>query len=166
MWVYTLSMQYQVPQNITLEDKIVGSLTIIQFTIVVLGGGLSFFVGTSPTLPAPLNEMFGGVLALCTLVLALGKFNDQPMYRFLRHIISFVIAPKVRVWHKGGGEITLVKPNLQVAKEQTVHTVKKISKQDIARLAVVLDSRGSQGVMPQVHKVPQPAVPTSKPTNG
>ena len=144
-----MCMQYQVPQNISMEDRIIGPLTTIQFTIVVLGGGLAFIVGTTSILPDPFNKASGITLAVITLILALGKFNDQPMYRFFRHIFAFLFSPKIRVWHKQGVEVPLIKVNPQVAEKKASRTVKNVSKQEIARLAVVLDSRGTQGVLPK-----------------
>ena len=144
-------MQFQVPQNITMEDHIIGSLTAIQFAIVVLGGLGSFMLFTSVSLPSPLNQVAGGGLAVVTVVMALGKFNDQPLYRFFRHFVAYLTSPKVRVWHKKGGtEISLVRPNPSTASQQVVHTVKRVTKQDIARLAAVLDSRGTVGAAPKI----------------
>ena len=160
-------MQFQVPQNITMEDHIIGPLTAIQFAIVVLGGLGAFIVFTSNDLPSPVNEILGGTIGVVTVVMALGKYNDQPLYRFFRHIVSYVTAPKVRVWHKREGtEVSLVRPNPSGAGQQVVHTVKKVSRQDIARLAVVLDSRGSVGAAPKIEIstetkiVPPPVPPT------
>jgi len=157
-------MQFQVPQNITMEDRIIGSLTPIQFAIVVLGGLASFIIFTNQSLPSPLNLILGGGLGIVTIIMALGKFNDQPMYRFFRHIVAFVMAPKVRVWHKkGGAEVRLVRPNPAAKQTQAVHTVKKVSRQDIAKLAVLLDSRGTIGAPPKVDikKVVKPIGPVN-----
>ena len=142
-------MQFQVPQNIAMEDRIVGPLTLIQFVIVVVGGGISFFFINLTGLPTWFSRGVGGFFALLTLVIAMGKFNDQPLYKFFRFIIAYVVTPKTRIWHKGGSEINLIKPSQHAVKNQTHHATKKVSKEDLARLAVVLDSRGQSGVVPQ-----------------
>jgi len=154
-------MQFQVPQNIAMEDRIVGSLTPIQFGIVVLGGGFAFFVFTSTSLPSPINQAGGLLLAFFTLIMALGKYNDQPMYRFIRYIISFIFTPKIRIWHKSGFEAPLIRPNPNIVHKEQTHTVKNISREDIARLAVVLDSRGADGRKPKI-TIPAPTKPTGK----
>jgi hypothetical protein len=153
-------MQFQVPQNITMEDRIVGSLTAIQFGILVLGGGFSFFVFSSLTIPSPINRGLGLLMGAATIILALGKFNDQPLYRFGKFIITFITTPKIRVWHKSTHEAPLVKPNPYHPQMESVHAVKNISKEDIARLAVVLDSRGTEGVSPTIHTLPPKQAPT------
>ena len=146
-------MQFQVPQNIAIEDKIVGSLTAIQFGIVVIGWGASFLVFTSSSLPSPINQIIGGGMALFTAALAVGKFNDQPLYKFIRHIIFFLIKPRIRVWHKSGLEKSLISRSEQVTTQKKTTQTKRVSKQDIASLAVLLDSRGKNGTL---SKTPKP----------
>lgn len=142
-------MQFQVPQNIAMEDRIMGPLTAIQFGIVILGGGITFIIYTSTTIPAPLN-LFGALfMGMLTVVLALGKYNDQPMYRFIRFILAFIASPKVRIWRKLGVEGNLVKEAPAVEKKQ--HSAsKRITRQDIANLSSIIDSRGQIGTLPRV----------------
>ena len=141
-------MQFQVPQNIAMEDKIVGPLSAIQFGIAVIGGMTSFFVFNSPLLPSIIAQGVGLMLGLLTLVLSVGRFNDQPMYRFSRHIIYFLVRPKVRIWHKGGVETSLIRASKPKETGQQHHTGRSVSRTDIAKLALLLDSRGSAGSVP------------------
>ncbi|MEI6478484.1 MAG: PrgI family protein [bacterium] len=145
-------MQFRVPQNIAMEDRIVGPLSPIQFGIVVIGGGISFFVYSSHSIPSPLNVFFGIMLGLFTIVMAVGKFNGFPMYHFIRFLIAFLIKPKVRIWHKEGAEVKLIKADTIKPEENHHHATKNISKADIARLAEVLDSHGKRGLVPQIKK--------------
>jgi hypothetical protein len=147
---YNGTMQFRVPQNIDMEDRIVGPLTAIQFGIMVIGGGTAFLVFTSTSIPSPLNSIFGSFLALLTLVLSIGKFNDQPMYRVGGSIVGFIIKPKVRIWHKDSSEVKLIKPVHQSLSQERNSIVKKVTKDDISRLALVLDSRGNSGVVPKI----------------
>jgi hypothetical protein len=141
-------MQFQVPQNITMEDRIVGPLTIIQFVIVVVGGGMAFFLFNLTSLPNIVSRGGAGVIALITAIIAIGKFNDQPMYRFFKYIIAYVVTPKTRVWHKNGGEVQLISRSEHKDDGSKLHAPKRVSQADIARLATVLDSRGAQGSIP------------------
>lgn len=145
---YNTGMQFRVPQNIAMEDRIIGPLTAIQFAILVLGGMGSFLVFTSTTIPAPINQFTGGIGIFLTIILALGKFNGQPMYKFARYIVSFIVSPKIRVWHKGGVETPLIKPSQKKDAGDHRATRKSISKSQIAGLAAVVDSRGQYGVVP------------------
>lgn len=135
-----------------MEDRIVGPLSPIQFGIVVIGGGISFYVLQAPYIPPPLNTGGAIIGAILTLTLAIGKFNDQPMYRFIRFFISFIVRPRVRIWHKQGGEVILIKPGVDTKAEKKAHPPKQVSKNDIARLATVLDSRGTVGVAPKIEQ--------------
>jgi hypothetical protein len=143
-------MQFQVPQNIMMEDRIVGPLTIIQFLIVVIGGGIAFFVLNQTSLPTIISRGGAGGIALLTVILAIGKFNDQPMYRFFKYILAYIFAPKTRVWHKNGGEVMLIKQSEHRKDESHLHAPKRVSSEDIAQLATVLDSRGRVGSTPRV----------------
>ena len=126
-----------------MEDRIAGPLTVVQFSILVVGGGLAFLF-LNILIINPINKILAGIVAFITVILAIGRFNDQPMYRFFKFIILFIMAPRVRVWHKAGGDnIALVKPSQNKKHQDTTQVVKHVSKADIARLAAVLDSRGS-----------------------
>lgn len=142
-------MQFRVPQNIAMEDRIAGPLTAIQFGILVVGGLLSFLVFTSTSIPSPINKVVGGTLGLLTLTLSIGKFNDQPMYRFFRFVIAFIATPKIRIWHKSGAEHQLIKQSVHHNTGPTHGTARKMSKEQLASLAAVLDSRGQYGMVPK-----------------
>jgi len=151
-------MQFQVPQNIAMEDKIVGPFSAIQFTILVFGWGFSFFIATSFGIPSPLNDIAGVVLAVIVFLMAAGKFNDQPMYKFIKYIFSYIFTPKVRIWHKKGGkDFVLIREESEKKEEAKQEVSKKVSKKDIARLAVLLDSRGKVGAKPQTPSEKRPA---------
>lgn len=147
-------MQFKVPQNIMMEDRIAGPLTMVQFLICVAGGGIAFFILNLKSI-APANVVGAGLMALLTIIIAVGRFNDQPMYRFFKYIILFITTPRTRVWHKGGhAEVQLVKPKEVKTSDEKGHAVKNISKQDIARLAVVIDSRGKMSTPPKQQGTP------------
>lgn len=160
---YTSHMQFQVPQNIAMEDRIVGPLTVIQFVIVVVGGGIAFFIFNQTSLPPVLTRSVAGTIALLTAIIAIGKFNDQPMYRFFKYIIAFVVTPKTRVWHKNGGEVNLIKPSEAKDEGSHLHAPKRVSREDIARLANVLDSRGKEGSLPRIASPSSPQKTSKNP---
>jgi len=98
-------MQYKVPQNIDLEDKIVGPFTMKQFVYVIVTGGVIYawwsylsknyidFMIAFLSLALPL-----GALGFC---LALVKVNERPFEFFLLNLLRFVFSPKRRVWQEG-----------------------------------------------------------------
>lgn len=145
-------MQFKVPQNITMEDRIIGPFTAIQFGIMVIGGAFAFVVFSSKTIPSPINKMLGLGMAVFTLVMAIGKFNDQPMYRFIKYIIAFIITPKTRIWKKIGVEHQAVKQGDHIKQDGVEVHLKNVSKGDIAKLASLIDTHGQAGHLPNIKK--------------
>ena len=91
-------MQFKVPQNIDMEDKIVGPLTLTQFMELVFCCLVSYAIwrygGTI------LAIAVGGPILLFGLALAFLKIQDQPFSRFALSLAQYVIRPKYRVWKK------------------------------------------------------------------
>ena len=99
-------MQYKVPQNIDLEDKIVGPFTMKQFVYILVSGFIVYgwwnFSNTYETPPpmvifVPITLPVG----LLGLSLALVKVNDRPFEIFLLSLLRFAFGPKKRVWQEG-----------------------------------------------------------------
>lgn len=91
-------MRYKVPQNIDMQDRIVGPLTILQFMYLLIGGAIcylffqlfSFSIFVILALP----------VALFALALAFFKIQDQPFSKFIGASIQYVIKPKKLVWKR------------------------------------------------------------------
>ena len=99
-------MQYKVPQNIDLEDKIVGPFTMKQFLYLMVGGFIIYGWWTyaqqfeSPS-PMVIFLALAIPVGLITLSLALVKMNDRPFEFFLLNLFRFVFTPKKRMWQEG-----------------------------------------------------------------
>ena len=95
-----MSPQYKVPQNVDMQDKIVGPLTMFQF-LYLLGGGMVFY--TTLKTPSPIDLIFIGIpVGLLALCFAFVKINDQPFIRFIFSFFYFITHPKARLWHHAG----------------------------------------------------------------
>lgn len=94
-------MQFQVPQNIDLEDKIVGPLTLIQF-LYVLGGSLVdyFLFQAIGKNYFSIFMIIGVPIALLTVALAFLKIQDQPLSHFFITSIVYFTKPKKRLWDR------------------------------------------------------------------
>jgi hypothetical protein len=98
-----MPQQYKVPQNIDLEDKIVGPFTMKQFAYL-MGGGLlvySFYQifidyinGTIYTVIASTPIV---IIAIC---LTFVKINDRPFEYFVVNLFSYIFSKKYRIWHQ------------------------------------------------------------------
>jgi hypothetical protein len=131
-------MQFQVPQNIDLEDKIIGSLTLKQFIYLLVGGMLDYLFFRFLSFSAFI------LLALPTTIffvaMALLRYQDQPFPKFLASLILFLIKPKRRTWGKAAPLPKLVVANPPPEKPKAVP--KTITRSELEKLSEVVDTRG------------------------
>ena len=90
-------MQFQVPQFIDVEDKIVGPLTIKQFLYVVGGVGLAYlsyrFVPFVGVILGILWLVLGGMLAFY-------KFNNKPFVYLIEASFNYMRGSRLYVWKR------------------------------------------------------------------
>lgn len=88
--------QFQVPQFIETEDRVVGPLTWKQFFYVAAAGGVSviLFLILTPVIWFTLTLFVGGI----AVVLAFVPVNGRPMIVFLRALLDNIWRPKVYVF--------------------------------------------------------------------
>jgi len=129
-------MRFRVPQNIDMQDRIVGPLTMTQFVEAIVGAGLAY--GAFTSLPAPLSIMAAIFIALLTFAIVFIKINERPFLTFVGHVAVFMGGPKKMVWHQAD------KPNIRV---QFYRTIKQegpagnlVSNDEIANLAGKIDT--------------------------
>lgn len=89
-------MEYQVPQFIDVEDKVIGPLTLKQFIYLAGGAGIcvSAFVSLS-FLPATLISVPAAALALA---LAFYKVNGKNFVQMLEAGVSYYLGSKLFLW--------------------------------------------------------------------
>lgn len=90
--------QYKVPQNIDMQDKIFGPLTLFQFLYLLTGG---MFAYALLKISLYLFIAFGIPVGVLALAFAFVKVQDQPFSKFLGSLIHYNLTPKTWVWHKG-----------------------------------------------------------------
>ncbi len=145
-------MQYKVPQNVGIEDKIVGPLTLRQLIILSVG------LGTSYVLFAILNRIYELNIIEYTIILipaiiaalaALVKVNDVTFTKYLLLMTEFSIKPKKRVWdHRGILNITdpdLSQKTPEKKKPETTEVQEK-AQPNLADIGKMLDSGGFEHV--------------------
>jgi hypothetical protein len=132
-------MQFQVPQNIDLEDKIIGPMTLKQFLYVLAGGMLDyvcfliFDISAFAILALPITAFF------CAMAFA--KVQDQPFPKFLQNLIIFAFVPKARIWSKNTKPVKLISRKILKPKEAPIES-KQLPKGELDRLSQILDNRG------------------------
>lgn len=129
-------MQYQIPQFINIEDKIVGPFTARQTVYLMIGISFSALVWTF------FYEIVAIMLALpiicLTLALAFYKPSGRPLATWIFAAIAYFKNPKTYVWYRSP-ENFLIKRELkrQNSKEMVVQSV---SRNRLKELAWMLDT--------------------------
>ena len=95
-WLTT--MQFQVPQFIETEAKIIGPFTLKQFLYIAVAGILSFicFFLFKIVIWAILTALFG----LAAIALAFLKYNGQPLPRIIGYALRYIWKPHFYLWRK------------------------------------------------------------------
>ncbi|MBA7622035.1 hypothetical protein ES703_29406 [subsurface metagenome] len=91
-------MQFQVPQYIDIEDKVIGPFTIKQFFYILVAAVVLFILYNL------VNLFVLIILAIpvCALTFALAfvKVHDQPFINVVKNFLGFIKKPDFYVWKK------------------------------------------------------------------
>ncbi len=132
--------QYQVPQFITIEDKVIGNLLTIKQSLYIGGGAVLAFVAYrffQFYIFIPLAILFGGLAA----ALAFWKINEQPFPIILKRAFFFFVRPRLYVWQKRVPQAAKKAPTVP---DVLVHDVPKIARSKLSDLAWSLDIKMSE----------------------
>lgn len=134
-------MQFKVPQNIDLEDKIVGPMTLVQFLYVLSGGLIDYMLFQSLyPISVWLFAILAVPIALIALALAFVKIQDQPLPYFIKAGFGFLGRPRQRLWRRmAEPETVLTQPPPKA--EQIVLPKRHIGKSELEQLAHALDTQ-------------------------
>lgn len=127
--------QYQVPQFITVEDKVFGPFTIKQFVYLASGSVLIFGARflLAPFLFWPIAAILGGLAGS----LAFLKINEQPFPLVLKNMIFYFLRPRLYVWKQEKIQ-KIDKQKLEVSGPPII-SIPKITSSKLADLAWSLD---------------------------
>jgi hypothetical protein len=132
----------KIPQNVYIEDRIVGPLTLKQVITVALGGGFSYLLWASLSktygnLPLPIMIMVW-IPALLSVAFAFVRINDLSLLKIGLLMIEQMEKPAKRVWTPRQG-ITI---NLRTfsGTEEAKHPLPQKSSAPIEQLTKTLDA--------------------------
>ena len=134
--------QYQVPQFITIEDKVIGPFTVKQFLYLAGGAGLSFLVYKffKPFVSFP----FGVIVLSFSASLAFLKINEQPFPRVVKNAFFFMIRPRLYIWKKEATRPAPAKKENSATAPAGVKGIPKISASKLSDLAWSLDIKSKE----------------------
>ncbi|MBI2446323.1 MAG: PrgI family protein [Parcubacteria group bacterium] len=132
-------MQYQVPQFIDIEDRIIGPLTLKQFIYLAFAAAVLFVFWFL------FNFYIWMIAALPITVLAFAfaflKINDRPFIYFFLAAVFYFIKPKLYIFGEATKEYrkeTILEPKpLPVETPENV----KVTSSKLKELALSLDTR-------------------------
>jgi len=139
-------MQYKVPQNVDIEDRVIGPLSLRQFMIILVGAGiilvLNFiFVG----LLRPFFWMLALFIGASSVGIAFAKYGSQNFEDFLLSVSRTLSRPRQRVWKKHEETPQVVKKETKPVEKKTEAKKKTLleAHDDLSRLAELVDSGGN-----------------------
>lgn len=134
-------MQFQVPQNIDLEDKIVGPLTMTQFVYVLGGGLIDYLLFQSLAQQSFALFLFLAIpITLVALAFAFLKIQEQPLTHFFTAWLIYLSKPKKRIWKRDSSFQPILTAPLQKEKNESVVIPKHhLEKSELEQLAYNLD---------------------------
>lgn len=138
-------MQYKIPQNVDIEDRVIGPLTLRQFMIILVAVGMLLIlyfvlVGILQIFFWLSAIIIGGIAG----VLAFGKYGDQHLEVFALAAWKTLTTPRLRIWKK---ETELhqmtekAKPQEEMKEERTKKNLEE-ARDDLESLAELVDSGG------------------------
>jgi hypothetical protein len=132
-------MRYKVPQNIDMQDRIIGPLTMLQFMYAVIGGGFCYGIIMSG-IPKILAYLIAIPIGLFVAAMIFLKINERPFLDFFLSVIEYSSTPKQRLWHHENSadlNVEVYKPKIDNKTPAVV--AKNYSRQDIQKLAKEID---------------------------
>lgn len=129
--------QYQVPQFITVEDKVIGPFTIKQS--LYLGAGALFITLIRQILQPFLFWPIAILIAAFAAALAFLKINEQPFPAILKNSFFFLIHPRMFMWKREPSRVRAEKQTATPKKETVIRAIPKLSESKLTDLAWSLD---------------------------
>jgi hypothetical protein len=133
-------VQYKVPQNVQLEDKILPFVTLRQLIVCMVGGGFTYLIylaleTQSPPIWVPPVFVLGGL----TLAIAFLKIRDIPFVQFMLLVIERYLNETKRVWIKSAGDQIPTTPTKNKKVEPPKNSKTKTSSDDIDKISKMVD---------------------------
>ena len=134
--------QYQVPQDVEAEDKLLGPFTFRQFVYLLIAAAM---VGVAIILfrVFPVLAIIPVPIIILFAALALPLKKDQPMETYLAAIVSFYLKPRHRLWRPGQPDTNIL---ITAPKQVEINRARNISRGEASRrlsfLADIVDSEG------------------------
>ncbi|OGJ55345.1 hypothetical protein A2483_01250 [Candidatus Peregrinibacteria bacterium RIFOXYC2_FULL_33_13] len=144
-------MQFQIPQDVQIEDKIIGPITMKQLIILAAGGGLDYVIYISLAQPYLWTVWLApvAIIGIITLAISFFKINEVTFTKFILYLLSYYIRARKRTWQQMKGDVFNSAFSLNARKlnykEKKIENKKKDDRhkfQKLQDLTAILDSHG------------------------
>ncbi|PIP65287.1 hypothetical protein COU77_02655 [Candidatus Peregrinibacteria bacterium CG10_big_fil_rev_8_21_14_0_10_49_16] len=159
----------KIPQNVYIEDRIIGPITLKQLILSVIGSGISYLLWTGfskaygdqgVSIPLIIISIIPAVIFMA---FAFVKVNDLSLMRITLLSFERVVKPSIRIWTPRAGvplsftSITHVSKNTQQEKD-----IQKKGKLSAEELSSILDTPTIQDTpLPTQNRINTPPTKTS-----
>ena len=134
-------LQFTVPQFIDIEDKIIGTVTVRQFVILLV----------ATILVALCFKLLSFTVFVCMSLIILGssitlafvKINGAPFHYFILNIVQTFKKPRLRVWRKDDTLLGVIEFDTQIKKTPVVSNHQVYSASRLSELSLIVDTQGS-----------------------
>ena len=139
-------MEYQVPQFIEVENKIVGPLTLKQF--IYIAGAAGFCVLFFLYLPIIFAVIFSLPIVALAAALAFYKMNGKPFIEVLESGFNYYTGAKLFLWKHQDAVVKEKSPAVLAAEaaENAPHTTVKMTQGKLSELARSLDISSGEAI--------------------
>lgn len=134
-------LQFTVPQFIDVEDKIIGTITVRQFVILLVAAiliAICFRLLTTP------------IFVVCTILItgfaslfAFVKVNSAPFHFFLLNLIQTFKKPRLRVWRKDDTLEGVIELDTSTKPKNISATHPAFTASRLSELSLIVDTQGS-----------------------
>lgn len=131
-------VRFKVPQNIDMQDRVLGPLTMVQFVYAVVGFGICYSIFMS--IPAPFSYVLIAPIGLFVFCLIFVKINERPFIDFVVAALEFMTSPKQRYWQQAGDSNLRVEIYKSANLAKPTYQHKNITPEEIADLASKVDT--------------------------
>ncbi len=132
-------MQYQVPQFIEIEDKVIGPLTVKQFVYLAGGAGMAFIAYRFLFIYLAIPVI--AVIILLSLALAFYKVNNKGFIDFLESAFLYYTKNNLYIWKK---EVKKIVPKTVEEQDAAQVFVPRLSDSKLKELSWSLDVNKNQ----------------------
>ncbi len=109
-------MQFQVPQFIEHEAKVIGPLTFRQFVYLGVAAGIAMFLYFLA--PFGIFLISAVALGLIALALAFVKIGPKTMPQLIVDLVNFGLSPKTYIWKASKGKLALQTEQIYAQSEE------------------------------------------------